>query len=47
LTLILAFVAFGNPFPVAMQAYLWVMHGAAFAPAFFFGAGLLVRLDPL
>jgi hypothetical protein len=40
----MAFVAFGNPFPFAMHAYLWVMHGAAFALAFFFGAGLFVRV---
>jgi len=43
----MAFVAFGNPFPFAIQAYLWVMHGAAFALAFFFGAGLFVRLGSL
>ena len=39
----MAFVAFGNPFPLAMHAYLWAMHGAAFTPAFFFGAGLFGR----
>jgi len=39
-----SFMAFGNSFPFAIQAYLWVMHGAAFALAFFFGAGLFVRL---
>jgi hypothetical protein len=39
----MASVAFGTPFPFAIQAYLWVMHGAAFALAFFFGAGLFVR----
>jgi hypothetical protein len=37
----MAFVAFGNPFPFAIQAYLLVMQGAAFALAFFFGAVLL------